>query len=122
MSTEISKKRKTIGMVMAGLLTAFLLFTALGKLTMPAMAENFQKWGLGDWRIIIAAGEIVSVLLFLIPRTGIVGTLLLSSYFGGAIMVHMIHGESFLVPAAVLVYVWITAFIRYPELSERLRG
>lgn len=122
MIPEISKKRKTAGTVMASLLAAFLLFTAFGKLAMPEMAENFQKWGLGEWRVVIAVGEALSVLLFLIPRTGIVGTLLLSAYFGGAIMVHMSHGESFILPAAVLIYIWATAFIRYPELGERLRA
>ena len=45
-----------------------LLFSASGKLMMPEMVENFAKWGLADWIIIIALGEAISALLFLIPK------------------------------------------------------
>ena len=53
MENQLSKKRKVSGWVIAGLITALLLFSAMGKFMMPEMAENFTKWGLGDWRIIL---------------------------------------------------------------------
>ncbi|RMG77092.1 MAG: DoxX family protein, partial [Bacteroidetes bacterium] len=100
------------------LLTALFIFSAIGKFTMPEMAENFQKWGLGDWRIIIGIGETISAILFLIPRTNIYGTLLLSAHMGGAIVTHMSHGEPFIFQSVILILVWVTAFVRNPKLLE----
>ena len=119
MKTELSKKQKITGWVLAGLITALLLFSAMGKFTMPEMTENFTKWGLGDWRTIIAIGEIVSALLFLFPKTNIFGAFLLSSHLGGAIVVHMGHGEPFIFQSIVLILIWVTAFVRNPELLTK---
>jgi len=122
MNTELSKGRKITGWIMAGILTAMLLFSAMGKLTMPEMTENFIKWGLGDWITIVAIGEIVSVLLFLFPRTSIFGLLFLSAHFGGAIVTHMSTGEPFIVQVCILLFIWITGFIRNPELLAKFKS
>lgn len=111
MSTEISKIRKISAWVISGLLTALFLFSAYGKFTQPEMMEGMK---LGDWRIIIAIGEIVSALLFLVPRTNLYGTLLLSSYMGGAIILHMTGAQSIVMPSVVLVLVWVVAVLRNP--------
>jgi len=121
MSNEITKKRKIIGWCLAGLITALLLFSAMGKFTMPEMAENFTKWGLGDWRIIIAIGELTAALLFLFPKTNIFGAFLLSAHMGGAIVVHMGHGESFIFQSVVLILIWTTAFVRNSELLSTFK-
>jgi len=73
---------------------------------------------LGDWRIIIAIGEIVSALLFLVPKTNKLGTLLLSAYMGGAIIIHMTGGMSIVLPSVVLILVWITGILRNPEMIK----
>jgi len=122
MNTELSKGRKITGWVIAGLITAMLLFSAMGKFTMPEMAENFAIWGLGDWLTIIAIGEILSALLFLLPKTNILGVLLLSSHMGGAIIVHMGHGESFVVQSIILIFIWATGFVRHPELMVKIKS
>jgi len=101
---------------LAGLLTAFYLYSASGKFMHP---EHLQAMKLGDWTTIIAIGEITSALLFLFPKTNIFGTLLLSSYMGGAIMVHMVSGTSIMKPSVVLILVWIVGFIRNPELLAK---
>jgi Ion channel len=48
----------------------------------PPVVESFEKFGLADWRIIIGIGELVSAVLFLVPRTAVLGTLLPSAYLG----------------------------------------
>ena len=115
MGTTISKSQVITGWILAGLLTALFLFSAFGKFSNPQMMEQLK---LGDWRIIIAIGEIVSTLLFLFPKTNRWGTILLSSYMGGAIVAHMISGLPIYMPAGVLIVVWITGFIRNPELFQ----
>ncbi len=112
MSTETSKIRKISAWVISGLLTGLFLFSAFGKFTQPEMMEGMK---LGDWRIIIAIGEAVSALLFLVPRTSFYGTLLLSSYMGGAIILHMTGAQSIVMPSVVLVLVWVVALLRNPQ-------
>jgi len=115
MTTEISKTSKIIAWVISGLLAALFLFSASGKIMQP---EQMEQMKLADWRIIIAIGEIVSALLFLVPKTNKIGLLLLSSYMGGAIILHMTGGTSIIMPSVVLVLVWIVGFIRNPELLK----
>ncbi|MDD3322391.1 MAG: DoxX family protein [Paludibacter sp.] len=115
MTTNISKVSNIIAWVISGLLTALFLFSASGKFLHP---EQMEQMKLSDWRIIIAIGEIVSALLFLIPKTNKIGLLLLSSYMGGAIIIHMTEGMSIMIPSVVLILVWITGFLRNPELLK----
>lgn len=116
-TTEISKGRKIAGWIIAGLLTALYFYSATLKLIIHP--EQMEQIKLADWRIIIAVGQITCALLFLFPRTNIYGTLLLSAYMGGAIIIHMISGISFAFPLAVLILVWLGGFIRNPELLKR---
>ncbi|GAB4446217.1 MAG: hypothetical protein Fur0028_00520 [Bacteroidales bacterium] len=116
MNTEISKTRKIAGWVIAGVLTALYLFSASGKLFLHP--EQMDQMHLGDWRIIIALGEIGSALLYLFPKTNKFGTLLLSSYMGGAIIIHMTGGMSIMFPSIILLLIWIGAFIRNPHFYK----
>ena len=116
MITEISKTKKITGWAIAGLLTALYLYSASGKLFLHP--EQMEQMKLGDWRIIIALGEIVSALLFLFPKTSRYGTLLLSSYMGGAIIIHMTGGMSIMMPSVVLVLVWIVFYLRTPDFFK----
>ena len=68
----------------------------------------------------IALIEILSAILFLIPRTGVLGFGLLSAYMGGAIATHLTHNESVLAPCVILGFVWITTLVRFPEVGQRL--
>jgi hypothetical protein len=116
MNTEISKSAKIASWVIAGLLTALYLFSASGKLFLHP--EQMDQMKLGDWRVIIALGEITSALLFLFPKTNKFGVLLLSSYMGGAIILHMTGGISIVMPSVVLILVWVVGFLRNPELLK----
>lgn len=116
-ATEISKTKKIVAWVIAGLLTALYAFSSAGKLFLHP--EQMALIHLENWRIIIAVGEITSALLFLFPRTNIYGTLLLSAYMGGAIILHMTGGLSIVMPSAILVLIWITGFLRNPELLKK---
>ncbi len=64
--------------------------------------------------------EIVTLILFIIPRTGILGTLLLAAYLGGAIVTHLQHQQSIAMAVIIQILLWITAFVRFPELKQRL--
>jgi len=70
----------------------------------------------------IGALELFCSILFILPRTGILGTLLVAAYMGGAIATCLEHGQSILVLCLVEAVAWITAVIRFPELLPRIQG
>ena len=119
-----AKTRNIIGWVLTGLLAALFLFSASMKF-MPNgdAAKGMAAMGLSASTVmLIGTVEALSLLLFMIPRTGLLGTLLLAAYLGGAIATHFEHGQSAMMPIIVECVVWITAVIRFPELSKRLTG
>lgn len=115
-TTEISKPRKIAAWIIAGLLTALYIFSASGKLFLHP--EQMAQMHLGDWRIIIALGELASAFLFLFSKTNKIGTLLLSSYMGGAIIIHMTTGMSIIMPSVILILVWVVGILRNPNLIK----
>jgi hypothetical protein len=112
---ESSKLKNIIAWVIAGLLTALFVFSASGKFLHP---EQMEQLNLGNWRVIIGIGEISSALLFLFPKTNKFGLLLLSSYMGGAIIIHMTNSLSIVMPSLVLILVWLVGYLRNPELFK----
>lgn len=64
--------------------------------------------------------EIISLILFIVPRTGILGTMLLVAYLGGAIVTHLQHQQPIAMAVIFQILLWITAFIRFPELKQRI--
>ena len=53
--------------------------------------------------------EVACTLVYLIPRTSILGAILLTGYLGGATATHVRLGEAFIIPvlAGVLVCLWL---------------
>ena len=117
-----TKTKKIIGWVLSALVFVIFAPSAFMKFSgAPEVIENGAKFGISvSMFTIIGVIELISLILFLIPKTGIIGTLLLASYMGGAIATHLEHNESIAAPLAIATFVWIVAFIRFPELSERI--
>lgn len=119
-----TKSRTILGWIFAGLISLLLLASAADKISGSAHALQMgRSFGLSPeaYRI-LGLIEAASVLLFLLPRTGVLGTLLLSSYLGGAIATHLQHQQGILFPMGMEALLWITAVIRFPELLERIQG
>jgi uncharacterized membrane protein YphA (DoxX/SURF4 family) len=111
------KTRTIIGWVLTAILALVFIGSAISKLTAnDEMLKQVTKMGLSQHKFhLIAIIEIVSFLLFAIPRTGLLGTLLLAAYMGGAIATHAEHFMPVLAPTIVECVVFITAAIRFPE-------
>ena len=118
------KTKQIIYWVLAGLVGALFLFSASGKL-MGSEEGATQAASLGldvSTMKMIGVVELISIILFIIPRTGVLGTLLLAAYMGGAIATHLEHGQSIVAPCVIQAFVWIVAVFRFPELRSRLMG
>jgi hypothetical protein len=69
---------------------------------------------------VLAIIELVSVVLYAIPRTTVLGTIVLTAYLGGAVASHVRIGESFLIPVGVGILAWVGLFLRKPEVRAVL--
>jgi len=96
--------------------------SAIDKILLSAhAAEMGASFGLSAaaYRM-LGVIELSSMVLFLIPRTGMLGLLLLSSYLGGAIATHLQHQQDIMFPAILESLIWIAACLRFPELTQRI--
>ena len=84
--------------------------------------EALAKHGLGGQLLLIGAGELITAILLLVPRASSLGVLLASSFWGGAICIHMAHAEPYVVPAALLVLTWLAAYLRNPATFSSFAG
>ena len=113
---------KRAGLVLHILIGGLMILTGSQKIFGLAPPEALVKFGLGDQARLIGAGALLTAFLLLIPRTLSFGILLTSSFWGGAICIHMAHGEPYLFQAAVLVLLWAGAYLRKPATPGNLSG
>jgi len=116
------KTSKITGWVLTIILGLLLVMSAFLKVTQneTAIAQAAAIGINATTYQVIGIIEVISLILFIIPRTGIIGVLLLAAYLGGAIVTHVQHQQPIAMPVIVQIVVWITAFIRFPELKQRL--
>jgi hypothetical protein len=114
MMQERKNRGKIAGLVVHVLIAGLMIFTGSQKILGLTPPEALAKYGLGEQGQLIGAGAILAAALVLIPRTASVGILLTSSFWGGAISLHLTHGEPYLFQAVVLVVSWGGAYLRNP--------
>lgn len=114
--------RKNLGWALTAGLSVILTMSAMSKLfgSDEGLIREMGVAHIIGWMKIIGAGELISLILFIIPKTMRLGALLLSAYFGGAIMFHMAHPDvarqAFMAPAGFLLFIWAITWIRGTEL------
>ncbi len=90
-----------------------------GLLKPAAFAPGFVHYGYPDGAMMrITILEIACALLYAIPRTSVLGAILLTGYLGGATATHVRVGEPFFLPIIVGVVIWLGLYLR----DSRLRA
>ncbi|MCU1310132.1 MAG: rane protein [Candidatus Angelobacter sp.] len=120
----VSKKMIWVGRVLSAIAILFLLFDSVIKLMKiaPVLAA-FVKLGYpADVVRGIGILLLVCVALYAIPRTSILGAILLTGYLGGAVATHVRIGDPLfshaLFPTYVGLLIWAGIFLR----DERVRA
>jgi hypothetical protein len=112
------------GRIASGLVAAFLLFDAvIHVLQLPFAVEATMQLGYPASSVFtIGAAELACLLLYLIPRTSVLGAILLTGYLGGAVATHLRVGSPLLgftlFPFYVGALLWGGLYLR----NERLRA
>lgn len=116
------KTTKIIYWSLTSLIAFVFVGSAMGKLTADAKAlEMAASMGLdANTYKMLGFIEIISVLLFILPRTGILGIILLVAYMGGAIATHLENGQSIIAPCVIQTILILVSIYRFPELVQRI--
>ncbi len=111
-------KRLWAGRIISALAVLFLLFDAVVKVMRlaPAM-EGTTRLGYSESLVFgIGILELVCILVYVIPRSSVLGAILLTGYLGGATATHVRIGDPFFFPIVVGVLIWGGLFLRDDQL------
>ena len=117
-STAVSNKRLWVGRIMSALPVLFLIFdSVIHVMRIPPVVEGFAKLGYSiSLAIPLGIIEIVCLVLYVIPRTSVLGAVLLTGYLGGAVATNLRTGaplfSNVLFPVYVGVLLWGGLYLR----------
>ena len=120
-TAPVSKGAKIAGWVISILPVLLLIMSATFKFMQPG--EEFKKgleqmgWT-AETMFKLGFVELGCVLIYLFPRTAVIGAILLTGYLGGAVATHVRVGEPFWQPILVGVFIWLGLWLRDQRLKE----
>lgn len=110
----VSKIAFWAGVVLTVLPALMLIMSGVMKLTGGTEVEKgFQHLGWpAHLAVALAVVEFTCTVLYLIPRTAVLGAVLLTGYLGGAIATHVRLEEQFVAPVVLGVVLWFALYLR----------
>lgn len=123
-NATVSGKVRWTGIVISALPSLFLFVDAGMKLMKPeSVVEATVKLGYPE-TVILPLGIVLLIctILYVVPRTSVLGAILLTGYLGGAVATHVRVGDPLFTHALFPVYlgvmIWLGLYLR----DERLRA
>lgn len=121
LATPVSKKTLWTSYIVGGLPALFLLVDGAFKLIKPQpVIEGTVRYGFSE-SVIMPLGIILLIctILYVIPRTAVLGAILLTGYLGGAVVTHVRAGEGWFpitFPIIFGVFLWGGLYLRDTRL------
>ncbi|WP_348812449.1 DoxX family protein [Flavobacterium maritimum] len=117
----ITKTKKVTQWILTGVIVLIFIGSGIFKLTGGEATIQMAKSVGGVSNLTsLAILEFAIVLLFIIPRTALIGSLLIMAYMGGAMAVLLANNQSIIAPTIIQILIWGVSFYRFPELKQRL--
>jgi len=122
---KIADKRLLAGYIVSAIPVLFLLMDGIMKLFKPAfVVSGTVELGYNE-SVIVPLGIVLTActILYVIPRTAVLGAVLLTGYLGGAVATHVRVGNGafeILFPVIVATFVWGGLYLRDKRISELL--
>ena len=112
------------GRILKGLVVLFLLFAGAGKvLALEPAVEGMIELGVpGSAVTPIGLSLVVSTILYAIPRTALLGAILLTGYLGGAVATHVGAGDPLLTQALFPAYLGTVVWVVLLLADRPMRG
>jgi hypothetical protein len=123
-----SATRLWTGRILSALAILFLLFDTIGKLLrLPPFVEGTTQLGYPASAVLgIGILELLCLVGYLIPRTAILGAVLLTGYLGGAVATHVRVGSPLFTHILFPIYVggliWGGLYLRDSRLRALLQA
>ncbi len=123
------RKQVLIGRVLSGLAIAFLLFDGVMKFFMDKLPPEALEAGAAlQWPMekmpLVGTLLLVCLALHVVPRTAILGAILLTGYLGGAVASHIrVSNPLFshkLFPVYIAVLIWLGLYLRDSRVKKAL--
>ena len=119
-----SNKLVWTGRVLSWLVVAFMLFDGAVKLVpiepvLEAMGRLGYPLGIARQLGVLL---LCCTALYVVPRTQLLGAVLLTAYLGGATATHVRSGDPFWFPIVMGVLIWAGLGLREPRLRALLAG
>lgn len=124
----MTRKTVWIARTVTAIPVAFLAFDASIKLVniQPVVDSMIRLGYQPDLGPGIGIAEAICLALYLVPRTSVIGAVLLTGFLGGAVATHVRVGDPLpshtLFPIYVAALVWLGLFLRDEALRTYLRG
>ncbi len=125
MVATASKTRVRTGWGVTGLVIAFLVFDGGTKVLQVApVLEASARVGLGAGQVpVIGTILLACTVLYAVPRTRILGAILLTGYLGGAVATHLRAGSPLfetVFPVGFGALAWLGLVLRDPRLVSTI--
>jgi hypothetical protein len=119
-ATIATPARTWTGRVLTALPILALTMSAAMKLSQaPAFVEKFTgEMGFPASTLVpIGLLELFCMALYAVPRTRILGAILVTGYLGGATVTHVRVGQPFLIPVVLGVIAWLGVYLTDARLT-----
>ena len=122
-----NRRRLWAGRVISALPALFLLIDGIMKLVKPpVVVEATVKLGYSE-TVIVGFGIVLlaCTIIYLIPRTAVLGAILLTGYLGGAIATHVRVGDplfTIIFPVILGTMIWGGLYLRHERLRSLFAG
>lgn len=112
--TAAPKWMTIAGWIATALPAAMLFFSASMKFAKPPAAmEGMTKFGYPDGLLnTLGVVEVACTVIYLFPRTAVLGAVLLTGYLGGATATHVRVSDPWFIPVVLGVLVWLGLYLR----------
>src|SRR3569832_1079365 len=107
------------GRVLSALPALAMALSATMKLVgSPQVVEGMAKFGYSANQMVpIGILELTCVIVYLVPRTAVLGGILMAAYLGGATATgYRVGDPTFFLPALLGVVAWLGLYLREPRL------
>lgn len=114
----VSKAALWTSYALSALPVFMLLMSGVMKIMQTAeVGKGFADWPAGS-AILVGGLELACTIVYLVPRTAMLGAILLAGYLGGAVAVtlKMGLGAMALMPAMFGVLLWVALWLREPKV------
>ena len=111
-----TKTSRIVSIVLMAIPSLMIAMSGIMKLIgAEQIVTGLTKAGLGSYVTFFGILELISLALFIYPKTYKVGFLLLTAYLGGALSIELAGGQP-PIAAIFLTLIWISVYLRDKQL------